>query len=171
MADFTGGVRGAAEDAAIDDEARADAGAEGEEDEVLEIGAAFANAVVKLGECAGVAVVLDEDGQAGNGARELGSERDGVPARQMRWIDQKAFFNAKRAADGDADGADAAAGAGGVVENAAGVRDERGEGLREGLGGAGFKFAALEDAGVECAFDAGGLGAADVEAEDGALQG
>ena len=171
MADFSSGVSGAAEDAAVDDEAAADAGAKGEEDEVLEVGAAFADAVMKLGEGAGVAIVLDEDGQAGKGAGELGFERDGMPAGQMRRIDEEAFFNAERATDGDADGADAAAGASGLRDQCAGVCEECGEGLREGLRGAGFKLAALEDMGVGGAFDAGGLGAANVEAEDGGLRG
>ena len=171
MADFAGSVGGAAEDVAIDNEAAADAGAKGEKDKVLEVGAAFADAVMKLGEGAGVAIVLDEDGQAGKGAGELGFQRDGVPARQVRRIDEEAFFDAERAADGDANGADGAAGASGVVDQSVGVCDECGEGSREGLGGAGFKFAALQDVGVGSAFDAGGLGAADVEAEEGGLRG
>ena len=171
VANFAGSVGSATEDAAVDDEAAADAGAKGEEDKVLEIGASFADAVMKLGEGAGVAIVLDEDGQAGKGAGEFGLERDGVPAGQVRRIDKEAFFDAEGAADGDAEAADGAALASGLRDECAGVREERGEGLREGLGGAGFKFAALEDAGVGCAFDAGGLGAADVEAEEGGLRG
>ena len=61
MSNFAGGIGGAAQNLPVDDEARADAGSEGEEDEVLEVRAAFTDAEMKLGQCAGVSIVLDED--------------------------------------------------------------------------------------------------------------
>jgi len=63
VADFAGCVGRTAKDASIDNETRADASAEGEKNEVLQVCASLADAEVELGQCAGVAIVLNEYGE------------------------------------------------------------------------------------------------------------
>ncbi len=62
LADFTGGVLAATVHLAIEDEAAADAGAEGEGDDVAK---AACGAVAELGPGHGVGVIFDDDGEAG----------------------------------------------------------------------------------------------------------
>ena len=62
LADFAGGVLAAAVHLAIEDEAAADAGAEGEGDDVAE---AASGAIAELGPGHGVGVIFDNDGETG----------------------------------------------------------------------------------------------------------
>lgn len=168
MADFAGCVAGSAHNLSIDDEPAADTGAEGEKDEMPQVTAIPAHAKVELRQRSSVSVVFDKDRNAGKCLHQPRFQGHMMPARQVRRVEQEAFVYFERAADGDADGGNGAAFTDGVVDDGTGVREERGKGLCEGLGGAGFKFAALEDTGIGRALNTSGLGAADVEAEDGA---
>ena len=62
LTDFAGGVLAAAVHLAIEDEAAADAGAEGEGDDVAE---AASGAIAEFGPGHGVGVIFDDDGEAG----------------------------------------------------------------------------------------------------------
>ncbi|BDZ46513.1 hypothetical protein GCM10025866_24220 [Naasia aerilata] len=89
----------AAEDCAVDDDARAHTGSDGEDQEVVVLPA---DAVEALGDGEGVDVVLDEDREA-QLAAERGPERRLAPAELAR-IDEPvaAAVDAARNADADA---------------------------------------------------------------------
>jgi hypothetical protein len=76
VADLAGSVGGAAENAAVDNEADADAWAEGEKDEVLRAGTAKSHAKVKLGQSAGVAIMLHVMGRLGKANCRRTSKED-----------------------------------------------------------------------------------------------
>src|ERR1700733_5904276 len=64
VADLPSGIAGSAQNAPVDNEARADPGAKGEEDEVLQGGPRLAHTEIELGKRSRIAVMFDVNGNS-----------------------------------------------------------------------------------------------------------
>jgi len=165
VTDFAGGVAGSAQYPAIDDEACADTGPEGQEDEVLQAWPALADAEIKLGERAGVAVVFDADREARKSFHQARFQRNMMPAWQVRGVDQDSFLYFEGSTDGNAESGDGSVFAVGGGNQRFEMADKRGKDISEGVCRSCWDFDPLQDPAIERTFDAGRLGAADVETE------
>ena len=165
MADLAGIAGGAAEEGAIEDEAGAEAGAHGEEDEV---GDAATGTEVELGQGTGVGVVLESAGDAELGCED-GADGNVDPGREVGWRLNEPAIGVERSTAADAD-------AGEVRRRGAvggqGFAKEMDD-LRDGGGGAGGgecgEDGTREDVRWIAGEDDGGLGAADVDAGEQAV--
>ena len=88
MANLSGVIRGAPVELAVEDQARAKAGSEGQEEHVLRSdGAAHAKIIFSQG--AGIGIVFEVDRSLGKCFLEDADDRDIAPARQVRgFLDQ-----------------------------------------------------------------------------------
>ena len=157
LADLACAVAVAADELVVDDDAAADAGAEGEADEVFH---APAGAAFPFGEGHAVGVVVDGDGEGDLGFEE-GFEGDLVPAGDVGELGDDAFFEVDEAGHADADGGDAGVAAAEVLDDADDGGDELAGGV-EFLGGDGWGV--VDDVSAE---DHAGFygGAAEVDAD------
>ncbi len=99
--DLTGGATRAAVELAVDDDAAADTGADGDEDQVA---AAAPRAFMELAIGRQLGIVLEMGGHARGGLEQAG-DRDVVPPGQVRGVDEHALHRVGRAGDADASGA------------------------------------------------------------------
>ena len=169
MADFACRVSHATQHLSIDDQARAKPSAKGQKDQMTKSCAAFSLAKMKFGQRACVAVVFDKHRQAGKFRFERRFQPHAMPTRQVRRINQFAFGNFQRAADGNADGVDATTGSfSSCPDLPSGSHNGRKRFGKRALGFGG-QFFSLQNRRVIRAFDYSGFGSADIESENGRL--
>ncbi len=166
MADLATHADDAVPDAAFEDNAGADAGAEGEHGHGVDALVA-AGAELPLGECGGVGVAVEDDGEAGE-VFEGRAEREEVPAGEVGELAEGAVGEIERAGAAEADGF--GAGGGLVEERGDGVGHVGDDGLRAGAHARGHDAAGEElHAGVECADAKAGAAEIDAEVHERAL--
>src|SRR5579862_2072452 len=86
--EFAGCIARTPQERPVCDDAAAQTGAGGEENQVTEIGAVAPDAEPKFGQCTRVAVVLDVDREIRIVVLQRGLERHVVPGRKVRWVEQ-----------------------------------------------------------------------------------
>ena len=126
-----------------------------------------ADAEAEFGERSGIAVMLDMHGQFGKRTCQPRLERDVMPARQMRRIEQLALANAQRPSDGDAQRHDAPSAALRCRRPPPDQFHDLGKNRIERLLRPGWNLLSLQNLPRERSLHTGDFRAADVESDDG----
>ena len=169
MADFPGAVGSAMQDLPVEDEPGAESGSERQENQVTHLASAAPRAEMILRQRARVAIVLNEHRQPGETLAQAILQAHPMPAGKIRRVYQDPLADAQRPTDRHAQGHYPPAGGRGRCDQAPQLSNDRRQGLLEWAGCNRRHLHALQDMTGSIALDAGDLGSADIETEDGSL--